>query len=325
MVKSRMVRSPVAQASCLLALALATACNRRPPPDYSAPPPAPAPTAPGSAPASAPAAKAAAPEYSPAKAAELITELSACEYDFKCPAYKPVVSFGDKVSKDLLAVALDASKKGHRVAIQALAEIKDPSVALPMFQAAQKTKDIMDRIELGKAAGKIGGDDLFNYATKLYSEKISSEQGDLIERALAGSGERASDWALGKLPSSTKVVASCTLANVVRETTAKRPDALAKIQAVIPKTKQVMARHRLAVAAIALGDVQQFDTLAAGIKDGKDDLNRSDASNMLSNVIEKLPPARKDEFIQLLEAAQKKGKGHIEERGINESLKKLKT
>ena len=86
-----------------------------------------------------------------------------------------------------------------------------------------------------------------------------------------------------------------------------------------------MARHRLAAAAIALGDVQQFDTLAAGIKDGKEELNRSDASNMLNNVIEKLPAARKDEFIQLLEAAQKKGKGHIEERGINDSLKKLKT
>jgi HEAT repeat protein len=312
--------------SLFVVAAVTGACNRQPPPDSTIPPPAPAPPPP---PAAAPAvpsepAKPAAPEYSPAKAAELLKQMEGCQYDFNCAAYKPVVAFGTNVSKDLIALALDESKKGHTVAAQALGEIKDPAAGLPLFEAARKTKDFMQRTALGTAAGKSGGDELFKAATKLWSEKITSDQGDLIERALSAFGDRATDWALQKLAAARGPISSCTLANVVKQATAGRPEALPKIQAALPRTKHTMARHRLAAAAIALGDVQQFDQLAAGLKDPKDDLNRSDAANMLSDVVEKLPAARKDEFVKLLEAAQKKGKGHLEERGINESLKKLK-
>jgi hypothetical protein len=312
-----MPRSRIAQVSSLLLLSAAAACDRQ----------APAPPPPAAAPAATPPpppAKPAAPEYSPAKAAELLKELEGCQYDFSCPAYKPVVSFGNKVSKDLLAIALDATKKGHKVAAQALGEIKDPSVGLPLFQAALKTKDFMMRGDLGTAAGKSGGDELFNAATKLYSEKLTSDQSDLIERAIAPSGDKAIDWAVGKLPSAKKVIPACALADVIRKAAEGKPDALPKIQTAISKTKQPMARHRLASVAIALGDVQQFDVLAAGLKDPKDDLNRSDAGNMLRDVVGKLPAARKDEFIKLLEAAQKKSRGGLETAGIESSLASLK-
>ncbi len=302
----------------LVFAAVAGGCKREPPRDY-APPPPPASAAP--APASA---KPAAPAYTPEQAATLLRQLEGCQYDFNCDAYKPLVSYGDKVSKELAAIATDPSKKGQKVAIQALGAIKDQSVGMQLYAAGRKTKDFMVRGDLATAAGKCGNDDVFAATTKLYSEKLSTDDGMFMTKVLTGFGDRSADWALGKLPASSKAISSTTLANVVRETTKGKPAYLLKIQQAIGKTKDAMARHRLAVAAIELGDMQQFDLLASGLKDGKESLNRSDAGNMLDNVVEKLPSARKDEFIRLLEDAKKKSKGQLEDRGINESLKKLK-
>src|SRR5262252_92878 len=116
-----MERHGIVLGLCFSAIATLVGCKREPPP----PPPPPPPPAPAAAPEPA---KPVAPVYAPDKAAELLKQFEGCENDFNCDAYKPLVSFGDKVSMQLAAIATDSTKKGQKVAIQALGEIKDPRV-----------------------------------------------------------------------------------------------------------------------------------------------------------------------------------------------------
>ena len=312
-----MERHGIVLGLCFSAIATLVGCKREPPPPPTPPPPP--------APAAAPEpAKPVAPVYAPDKAAELLKQLEGCENDFNCDAYKPLVSFGDKVSMQLAAIATDSTKKGQKVAIQALGEIKDPRVGMQLFDAGRKTKDFMVREALAQAAGKSGNEDVFAAATKLYAEKMSTDNATVMTEALAGFGGRSADWALAKLPSAKRVIPAATLADVVVVTTKGKPDYLPKVTEAIGKAKHEFARHRLAVAAIELGDMQKFDLLAAGLKD-KDADNVGDAVGRLNDVLDKIPPARKAEFVKLVgDAKEALIKGYQDPNGAITALEQLR-
>jgi hypothetical protein len=279
---------------------------------------APKPTEPAKAPEPA---KPKAIEYSAETAAKLIGDMEKCEYDFNCKAYKPLVSFGKKVSADLAKFATDAAKpaKARAIAAKALITIKDPAVGKQMLEAARKEKDFMLRDKLYSAAAAGGSDEIFNDLTKLYLSKAGKEHQMQIRAGIRLYQKKALDWAIEKLPK-TKKNQQVEVADIIVDLADK--DSLKAIQGLIPKVKDIMARHRLASKAIALGDKGKFDILIKGLK-SKDQYDRSDAANFLAGVIKQLPADKKAEVIKLLKAAKKKDRGGLTAMGYNKCLKAL--
>jgi hypothetical protein len=266
-------------------------------------------------------AKPKAPEYSAETAAKLIAEMEKCEYDFNCKAYKPLVSFGNKVSKDLAKLAADTTKsaKAREVAAKALTEIKDPATGMQMFEAAKAEKEFMLRDKLFEAAGATGSDDVFKALTAWYTNKKGKEHQMQTRSGIEMYGKKATTWALEQLPKLKKY--QVELADIITDTADK--DALKPIQDVLPKVKDTMARHRLASKAIELGDKAQFGVLIKGLK-SKDVYDRSDAAGFLAKVVKDVPEDKKAELIKLLEAGKKKDRGGLTARGYDKCLKELK-
>jgi hypothetical protein len=87
-------------------------------------------------------------------------------------------------------------------------------------------------------------------------------------------------------------------------------------------TKDLMARHRLAAKAIALGDAAHFDVFVAGLK-SKDVYDRSDAANFLADVADKAPAELKAELIELLQKGKAGDSGGLTAMGYDKALKLL--
>jgi len=293
----------------------AEAPDEKPAKEAAAPAKAPAPAKPAEP------AKPEAPVYSAEEAARLMGELEKCEYDFKCDAYEPLVSFGEKVSADLAAFAADSAKPGkaRAVAAKALVEIKDPATGNQLFEAARKEKDFLLRTELYKAAAAGGADEIFAALTKAYLSKEGKEHQMQIRAGIRLYKDKALAWAIGELPK-TKAKYQVEVADIITDLADK--DALEPIQQLIPKVKDTMARHRLASKAIELGDQDKFGVLIKGLK-SKSQYDRSDAANFLAKVVKQLPEDKKPEVIKLLKAARKKDRGGLTARGYDKCLKAL--
>src|SRR5262245_21724177 len=72
----------------------------------------------------------AAPVYSAAAAAELLTKMETCEYDFSCDSFEKLIAFGTPAAEGLAKLATDAAKpaKARGVAAKALLQVQDPNV-----------------------------------------------------------------------------------------------------------------------------------------------------------------------------------------------------
>lgn len=283
---------------------------------------APSPSEPAAAAATAPA-EPAAPAYSPEAAKSLLGELSGCDNQFSCKPLETLVSFGDKVSAQLAAIATDAAKdkKLRQIAVAGLDKIKDPKVGVQLFEAGKAEKEFIVRGDLFKAAGASGGDETFKAMITYYlsdEAKKAHQTTDLLI-ALRGFGsEKLMAYARDNWPADKKL--QVRFADLVRdEPTEADAGALSEM---LEKTKDPMARHRLAAALIKTGDTSKLDILVAGLK-AKNEYDRSDAGNMLAEVVDKVPAERKAEIVELAKKAKAADKGGLTSIGYDKIIKKL--
>ena len=259
--------------------------------------------------------------YSADAAAAAIGELEACDNQFSCEALKTLVAFGDKVSKDLSAIAVDTAKKGElrAIATAGLTKIKDPNVGVALFEAAKIEEDFGLRGDLFKAAGASGGDATFAAMLEYYASDDSDDHRTGMRSALREfDGAKLFAYAVENFPSDKdKEVRFADLISDAGEGATKE-----KVVELIGKTKHTMARHRLARAAVTLGDVAQISVLIDGLK-SDDQYDRSDAANFLQDVTEHIPADQKQAVIDLVSAAKKKDQGGLTSRGYDAVLKKL--
>ncbi|MCP4448735.1 MAG: hypothetical protein GY811_25885 [Myxococcales bacterium] len=244
-----------------------------------------------------------------------------CENQFSCDPLDTLVGFGDKVSKDIAAIASDTgkSKEVRRIALAGLTKIKDPGVGLSLFEAAKTEEDFILRGELFKAAGAGGGDDTLEAMITHYASDASDDHRTEMRSGLRNlAGDKVFAWAVENYPSDKKLeVRFADLVTDVGEAANKE-----KVVELIGKSKHTMARHRLASAAVQLGDHAQISVLIEGLK-GSDVYDRSDAANFLAKVAEHIPEARKQEVIDAANGAKAQDKGGLTSRGYDKLLKTL--
>lgn len=97
---------------------------------------------------------------------------------------------------------------------------------------------------------------------------------------------------------------------------------LPTIVELLGKTKNVMARDRLAGKAIELGDVNHFDVFVTGLK-SDDQYDRSDAAGFLAEVADKVPADQRAALIELLQKGMAGDQGGLTAIGYQDALKKL--
>lgn len=314
-----MIRPLRLLATALLTTCTLAACGDKAPADSpSAKSDAPASAAAASAPASA-APKA--PTYSKAEAAKLLEQVNGCKYDFDCDAFKPLLGFGDQAHADIIAFVEDKTKseKGRKVALQLLVKGKAAAMAERVYAVA-KSIEGFDRGDYYKAVGALGAGNakLFEQLkAELLAEK-SSIKSIPIRNALEGMPTLAMTWITADFGKEPK--AETRLASLVGAVA--KAEHLAAVKAMLGKATDQMAKHRLAVAAIKLGDKGHFNVFVEGLQ-ATNQYDRSDAANFLAKVAKEAPADLKAKLIELLKAAQAKDRGGLTSRGYTKSLKIL--
>lgn len=288
---------------------LAAACGKTPAPAApTAAAPAPAAEAPAAAPAPAaePPPPAAPAVYSAEAAAKLLTELEGCRSKFNCAPFKTLVGFGQPAAADLAKLATDAAKpaQARGLAAEALAEIKDPAQGVALFTAAKTESSSGLRRDLFEAAGASGSEEVLKAAGEfLLTEEGYNKRVELL-KAIVPFGAKATAWAAQMLVDpKVKDTFHVALADIIKACAQK--DDLAKVQELLKSTKDEMARHRLALKAVELGDAAALDVLWAGLANS-DEFVVLDAALQLGSAAKFLSPEQKAKAVELITAAQAK-------------------
>jgi hypothetical protein len=292
---------------------LASACGKSEAPKAAEPAPAAeapaaaaaAPAAPAAPSAEAPAAAAPA-TYSAEAAAKLLTEMEACKSKFNCPSFKTLVGFGQPAAAELAKLATDAAKPaGARgLAAEALTEIKDPAQGVALFAAAKAETSSRLRRDLFEAAGASGSEEVLKAAGEFLLTEDGYKKRLELSKAIVPFGAKASAWAAQMLADpKVKETFHVALADIIKDTAQK--DDLAKVQELLKSTKDQMAKHRLAVKALELGDATAIEVMWAGMAD-KDEFVVLDAALQIGGAAKSLSPEHKAKAVELLTAAQAK-------------------
>lgn len=260
--------------------------------------------------------------YSPEAASKAVGELDKCESQFSCDAIDTLIGFGDKASADLVAIVADTAKGKdlREIALHGLTEIKDPKVAMKLFEAGKVEKEFILRGSMFKAAAGGNDDATFKAMVEHY---LAPESDDY--RTELGIGIKKFDkakvfaWASENYPEDKDK--QTDVANLVMDSATEGDKA--KIDELIGKTTHTMAKHRLASAMVGFGDVAKLDILVAGLG-SEDQYDRSDAANMLAKVVDKVPADRKAEIVDLATKAKEQDRGGLTSRGFDKLIKELK-
>jgi hypothetical protein len=263
--------------------------------------------------------------YSPEAAKKAVGEMAACSSDYNCEAYKTLVGFGPAAAPELLAFAGDttASADARRLAAKALGEIKAPDAGPKLIAIANALThdDFMLQGDLYEAAGKSGGQATFDALVAEYTKAIASLDDDRdipLRHGLGGFPSESIAWVKATMPTAKSDHSS--YADLVTDS-ATAVD-LPTINELLGKTKDPMARDRLAAKAIQLGDKNHFDVFVAGLS-SKDQYDRSDAANFLAEVVADAPADLKPQLIDLLTKGKAGDAGGMTSAGYDEALKKL--
>lgn len=314
---------PTALLTSLL-LTTALACGKKKDEAPAAPAPTPKPTEPAAAATPPPPPTPAAPTYSPEAAKAAVGELTKCSSEFNCAAFDALVGFGAKAAPELVALAVDASatSDARQLAAAALTKLKAPDVGATLIEAANAVKDdSMLQGDLYEAAGASGGQAVFDALIAEFVKAAASTDDDREIPLRHG---------LGAFPAESVAWVKANMAKAKDDQTyyadlitdsATAAD-LPTIVELLGVTKDLMARHRLAAKAIALGDTAHFDVFVAGLK-SKDVYDRSDAANFLADVADKAPAELKPELIELLQKGKAGDSGGLTAMGYDKSLKAL--
>ncbi len=267
-----------------------------------------------------PAAPAAA-SYSPEAATAALAEMEKCDSQYSCDVLDTLVGFGDKVSADLSKIALDSSKKKEQreVALAGLAKIKDSTHAMALFEAAKAEEDFILRGQIFDAAGASADETTITAMLDHYvSDESKPHRTDMRSSLRKYDNTKLFAWAADNYPDDKKL--QVRYANLIDD--AQDGGDAAKVVALIGKTTNRMAQHRLAKTAVELGDMAQLDMLIKGLS--HDNVyDRSDAANFLAEVHEKIPAERREEVIKAATAAKANDQGGLTARGYDTLLKKL--
>jgi 6,7-dimethyl-8-ribityllumazine synthase len=266
------------------------------------------------------------PVYSPEAAKAQIAKLGDCVIPDNCEPYKILVGFGPQVGPDVLAALGDAavSKEAKRMAAEVIGALKLPDAGPRLIELASASDDHMLQSDLFEAAGASGGQATFDLLVAEYAKAIEDLDDDRDIPLRAGLRKFPAEsiaWARAQFAKQGKAAPDQTgLADLFTDSAAAA-DLPAVVES-LGKTKDAMARHRLAAKAIELGDTSHFAVFTAGLS-SKDEYDRSDAANFLARVADKVPADQKAAFIELLQQAKAGDRGGLTSMGYDEALKKL--
>ena len=192
-------------------------------------------------------------------------------------------------------------------AAKALGDMKNQDAGVKLVALGdQVASDGMMQENFYKAAGACGGDATFQALIASYEKATAAS--DLraipLRAGLRQFPTQVIEWSKDKL-AKAKGLEATNAADLVADAATKEDlDAVLKL---LSAQKDPMARDRLATAAIKLGatDVKLFEVYATNLN-SKDEYDRSDAANFLSEVTDKVPAELKAKLVTATQAAVKK-------------------
>lgn len=266
--------------------------------------------------------KAEAPRYSPELAKKHAAELASCSSEYNCKPFDALVAFGAQAAPELIALAIDGSAKieARRLAAKALGKAKVADAGPKLVEAANKLDDSLAQGDFYEAAGECGGQPTFDaLIAELGKAMASSDDGREIplRKGLRKFPQETTAWAKAALAKAKEPV---TIADLVDDNATD----MAMVQELLPATKDLMARNRLAKKAIELGatDPKLWDVFLQALA-SEDQYDRSDAGNFLAPVVAKVPADKKAKLVELLKKATEGPKDPMLKGGLETSLKAL--
>lgn len=282
--------------------------------------------APAPTPSPAPPPPPPAPTYSPDAAKAAIAKLGDCVIPDNCEGYKTLVGFGPQAAPDLLAAIADpaSSKDTKEMAAAAVGALKQPDLGPKLVELGNAEQDSLVQDDIYGAAGESGGQATFDALIAAYAQAIGSVDDDRdipLRKGLRAFPKESLAWAGTAIAAKGKGAPDPTGVADLFTDSAQAADLPAVVDA-LGKTKDVMARHRLAAKAIELGDTAHFDVFVTGLS-SKDQYDRSDAANFLAQVADKAPADLKPKLVELLQKGKAGDQGGLTAMGYDEALKKL--
>jgi hypothetical protein len=260
--------------------------------------------------------------YSPEAAKKLAAELASCSGEAGCKPFETLAGFGAQAAPELLAVAVDGGAKieARRLAAKALGKAKVAEAGPKLVEAANKLDDSLAQGDLYEAAGECGGQATFDALTAELGKAMASTDDSReipLRHGLRKFPKESVAWAKAQLPKAKDAV---SVADLVDD---NATDAAA-VQELLPATKDLMARNRLAKKAIELGatDPKLWDVFLQALA-SEDQYDRADAGNFLANVAARVPADKKAKFIELLKKALEGPKDPMVKGGLEKSLKAI--
>jgi len=265
----------------------------------------------------------AAPKFSEEETKKQLEVVATCEYDFNCPAYKPLVAMGTEIGPQTYALAMDETKpkNARAIAMSALGEVKAKVDLSALYDSVKKADDYGLSNALQKLVENAGAEDTA-FTAKLRTEYTTLEDGiaAIPVRGLLRLMSGTLEWALTILEGEHEARLDIPMTDLVTDLAS--PEQLPRVVALLDKAQDVMVKHRLAATAIRLGDKSHFQVFLDGLA-SENQYDRSDAANFLANVIEELPAELKDKTLELVKAAKAGDSGGLTSVGYDKCLKKL--
>lgn len=263
------------------------------------------------------------PVYTAEEGSRLLVEMAACESPYSCDAIDQLVEFGADAAPGLVEIAIDGAKpeQVRKNALYALEEIGGGHGARELYDAAMADLkgDLSD--DMLELAAATTDEEL---ARQLLDYSITAKADDLHHDTNLLIGFRDADHTMVmnwiKEHGTPKKDEEVALANYMKDHATA--DDLEYVNGLLGSYKDRMARHRLAVTLIGLGETEHFSVLMDGLK-AKDKYDRGDAVHQFRDVADKCPEELKESAIALLEKVGKENATGYENRSAEKAIKAM--
>jgi hypothetical protein len=248
-------------------------------------------------------------EYSSAAMGDAITALRTCETESLCGPFAVIKSWGAKAAPALLdELKIDTNGYVLRHVLNLLEAAKVPGSGVKMFAIASAMKSTYDAGEVNASAIKIDGKLVFTHFSRALMKETDESRATALRQGMMQMPDEALAYITREMQYSGNPVALATLADtIVTKDNAKT------IAGLIRLTKNPIARHRLAAAAIRGEFVKDelFDTFHASLTN-KDADTRKDALVYLN--VDTIPAQLKAPFLALVQKQVANGSLAMESR-----------
>jgi len=263
-----------------------------------------------------------APVFSEEAAAELFAAIEACTSRLACEPLDTLAGFGADVAPQARALVADEGTppQTRGLIMTLMGELALEVDLVPLYEAVRASDDRDLRA---------GFESLLAALAPTHDALAESLRADLLDedrvlqlpvrRMLRHVGGTL-EWAFERLEGEHDERHATTFADLIADLA--EAEHLPRVIALIEAAPRVMARHRLAAAAIALGDRSHFGVLLDGLR-LDNPFDRADAANLLARVADHLPAEHRDEAIDLLRAGLERAAGDLTAGGFEQSLRAL--